>query len=118
MSCQPSVKIGNHADLHFSCLLCVALATHLCGIGIEIRTQGSMQLAQVVFLKNLFHRCSPSRQASQKTPPDYAGKLDLKLTSKCRENALTRNSPEPGIVSQSVGWMCLCSSPARRAALL
>lgn len=75
MSCQPSVEIGNDASLRLSCLLCIAFALHFGGVGIEIRAQWAMQFAKLVLLKNLLHRCSPSRQASQKTPQDYVGKL-------------------------------------------
>jgi hypothetical protein len=36
------------------------------------------------------------------TPPDYSGQPYPELLSKCRENALTRNSPEPGIVPKTM----------------
>src|ERR1700692_935194 len=88
MACQPSIKIGNHADLHFSCLPCVALAKHLGRVGIKIRTQRPMQFAKLMLSENLLHRCSPSRQAFQKTPPDYAGKTLAKLPANAAEHAL------------------------------
>src|ERR1700722_9757432 len=62
---QPAAEIGDQTDLHLSRVLGVAFATHLGLVGLDIRTQGAVLLAESVRSENLLHWCSPSRPDCQ-----------------------------------------------------
>jgi hypothetical protein len=85
--CKTSVGVGNHLDLQ----LCFALS--------EL-SLGTLAMQQPQFMPKW--KCGLDSWCPLKTrrgtPPDYSGQPCPELLSKCRENALTRNSPEPGIV--------------------
>src|SRR5471030_172832 len=100
---QPTAEIGDQTDLQLPRVPSIALDTHLGCVALDVRTQGTVLLAQSVIFKNLLHQCSPSRPACQE---NTARTMPGKYSQNCRprpENQLARNSPEPGIVPNRVG---------------
>src|ERR1700679_3030280 len=104
---QPTAEIGYQTDLPLPRLLSVALATHLGCIGIDIRSQGAALLAQLMCFENLLHECSPSSPDCQENAAGLCRENSRQTTVRRPEGQLTRNSPEPGIVSELMAGYAL-----------
>src|SRR5215831_5546856 len=99
---QPAAEIGDQTGLQLSRMPGLTLTTHLSIVGLEIRTQGAVLLAQLVCTENLLHRCSPSRPDCQESTAGLCRENIRQATSNQPKLQLTRNSPGPAIVAQSV----------------
>jgi hypothetical protein len=83
--------------LYLPRLLGVALTTHLGLVGLHIRSQGAVLLAELGALKTCFIGVLLPDQTGRKAPPDYAGKIFVKLPS------ISPNFNSPGILSNYSG---------------
>src|SRR5215831_3343494 len=95
---QPAAEIGDQTRLYLSRLLGVAVTTHPGLVGINIRTQGAIELTEAVRFENLLHRCSPSRPDCQENAAGLCRENLRHATVNRAQTRFTRNSPEPGIV--------------------